>query len=181
MKMSKEPTLVPDRNCDQCVVCCVTLRIEESSLKKHADDPCPHLIAGKGCGIYATRPSVCRTWHCAWRYMPKLGDEWRPDRSKILLRLHDGGLILQPLESPLKVLTSRLALTLVGDCVSNSVPVFISVPGKKGHCYCLVQLNEGFASAIESRDFSIMQATMTNAVDFALQSSTALVQPFEAS
>ena len=113
--------------------------------------------------------------------MPKLGDEWRPDRSKILLRLHDGGLILQPLESPLEVLTSRLALTLVGDCIANSVPVFISVPGKKGHCYCLVQLNEGLASATGSRDFSIMQAAMTEAVNFAFQSTTAPVQPFEAS
>lgn len=110
--------------------------------------------------------------------MKNLGDEWRPDRSKIIIRTHNGGLVLQALESPLKVLASELSLTLVGDCISNSIPVFISVPGKKGHCYCMLQLNDALAPAIKSRDFGMAQAAMVKAINYASQVSTSPIIPF---
>jgi hypothetical protein len=38
-----EVGLVSGRGCGDCSACCVTLRIEESALKKYADVPCPNL------------------------------------------------------------------------------------------------------------------------------------------
>lgn len=176
--MSKEPTLVPKRNCDQCTACCVTLRIDSDGLRKQADVPCPNLTVN-GCGIYPNWPTICRTWYCGWRYMPNLGTEWRPDRSRILIRTHGGGLILQALESPLEVLTSEMALMLVGDCIENSIPIFISVPAKVGHCHGLLQINEILAPAIQSRDLKAAQTAMTGAVTHASRADTSPIEPFK--
>lgn len=180
MQMSQEEHLVPTRSCDQCTACCVTLRIEQDCLKKHADDPCPHLSAHDGCGIYSIRPSVCRSWYCGWRYMQQLGEEWRPDRSKVLIRLRGGsrgGLILQPLESPLRILTTQPVLELVGGCVEQSIPVLISVPGKAGHCYALVELNKMLAPAVRSLSLERARAAMVEAVNYAYHIPTDPIKP----
>jgi hypothetical protein len=71
--------LVANRECGECTACCVNLRIDEPGLQKKAGIPCPNMTPKGGCKIYSERPSVCRTWHCAWRYMSQLGEEWRPD------------------------------------------------------------------------------------------------------
>lgn len=72
------------RQCGPCTVCCVELKIDTPELRKKARQPCPHL-AGKGCGIYATRPPVCREFLCGWRLFEELGEDWRPDLSGILM------------------------------------------------------------------------------------------------
>ena len=66
--------------------------------------------------------------------MPELGDEWRPDLSKVMIRSREnaGGLILQPLSSAISDLTSTDVMGLIGGCISNAIPVFISVPTKPG-------------------------------------------------
>ena len=32
-----------------------------------------------------TRYEVCRTYHCGWRALGQLGEEWRPDKSGVLI------------------------------------------------------------------------------------------------
>jgi Fe-S-cluster containining protein len=75
--------LVPGRECGNCVACCDTLRIDTPDFAKAADVACPH-NTGSGCGIYPTRPGICRTWFCAWRRTGAMSDAARPDRSGIL-------------------------------------------------------------------------------------------------
>src|SRR2546423_15078652 len=77
--------LVPDRDCGPCTACCKELTIESAELKKPPGIACVHCVTEKGCGIYETRPPVCRVWFCGWRQMPNLDDSWRPDRPEILV------------------------------------------------------------------------------------------------
>jgi len=177
--MSIDIELVPNRNCGECTACCVTLRIDEPSLKKHADTPCSNLSAKGDCEIYNDRPPTCRGYYCGWRHLDILGDKWRPDRSKIMLRLHqDGGIILQALESPIKVLTDQLAIEFIGGCIENTIPVFISVPAKPGFCYALINLNENLAPAIKSLDFQAAQNVITQAIEYGTQLQTKVIEKF---
>ncbi|MBW8708791.1 MAG: YkgJ family cysteine cluster protein [Alphaproteobacteria bacterium] len=59
------------------------MKIFAPELKKEARVPCPHLGA-KGCGIYDTRPGVCRQFLCGWRLFDDMGDDWRPDLSGVM-------------------------------------------------------------------------------------------------
>ncbi|MGY3887354.1 YkgJ family cysteine cluster protein [Aeromonas aquatica] len=170
--------LVENRACGGCSACCIDLRIEQDSLKKLADEPCPHLVQSGGCGIYNERPSVCRTWYCAWRYMANLGDEWRPDRSGIILRFDEsGGLVFQPIRDAAEVLSSELALRLIGGAVANNLPAFISVPTKKGFCASMIQVNEPLKKQVLSRDLFATKITMIQLVNFASNQKTDSIKP----
>ncbi len=54
-------------------------------LDKPAGQPCRNLVSGKGCGIYASRPSQCASFLCQWTVSPNLDDRWRPDQAKLFL------------------------------------------------------------------------------------------------
>ena len=76
--------ITPTTNdCGNCTVCCMALRIIE--LDKEAGRYCKHCLPGKGCGIYATRPGICRSFLCGWRQVAQLGEAWRPDKSGVLM------------------------------------------------------------------------------------------------
>ena len=77
--------LVPRRTCGECSACCELLAIDTPELQKAQDVLCPYCIRPAGCGIYATRPPVCREWHCGWRRLPSLDCRWRPDRCGVLI------------------------------------------------------------------------------------------------
>jgi len=76
-------TRLAKRQCGPCVACCVDLKIVTPELKKKARVPCPHLV-DKGCGIYESRPGVCRQFLCGWRLFEDMDDSWRPDLSGVL-------------------------------------------------------------------------------------------------
>jgi hypothetical protein len=84
-------SLVPDRHCGECMVCCEYMPISTATLKKRAEVLCDHCVVNQGCRIYDTRPNVCRTWHCLWRRDAAMSDELRPDRSGMIFSLiiHD--------------------------------------------------------------------------------------------
>lgn len=73
--------------CGECQACCHTLLILEP--RSEAGEDCRHQCAS-GCGIYATRPSDCRTWSCEWLIeqdgdtKPPWTDAQRPDRLGIV-------------------------------------------------------------------------------------------------
>ena len=71
-------------SCGDCVVCCEWLDIETEGLSKKAGILCHH-STGKGCGIHATRPGLCRGFFCGYRVITGLSDEWRPDRSGVMI------------------------------------------------------------------------------------------------
>lgn len=41
--------------------------------------PCPNCVTGGGCGIYATRPEVCREFYCGYLALPFVDPRWFPD------------------------------------------------------------------------------------------------------
>lgn len=89
--LEKYFSLLPDRECGDCMVCCEYMPISTRGLIKPGNTLCPHVIVNRGCSIYETRPNVCRTWHCLWRRDAAMPDELRPDKSGMLFSLiiHD--------------------------------------------------------------------------------------------
>lgn len=79
--------VLPDRACGECTACCTVLTVDTPEFKKAAGTPCTHLGAA-GCGIHAERPTICRTWFCAWRRVAGLPEDARPDRSGLLVSLN---------------------------------------------------------------------------------------------
>ena len=76
-------SLVPGRECGECTVCCVELKIDTPEIAKEPGIPCEHKT-NTGCGIYETRFPVCRGWHCIWKYADDMPDEARPDRLGVM-------------------------------------------------------------------------------------------------
>jgi hypothetical protein len=74
------------KSCGDCSLCCKLMSVEE--LNKPRNVWCQHLVRGKGCGIYETRPDVCREFYCRWMDDPALGPEWKPNKSKMVLAHH---------------------------------------------------------------------------------------------
>lgn len=77
-------TALNKRQCGPCTACCTELEIAAPELHKKAGVRCPNLTAS-GCGIYETRPGVCREFLCGWRLFPDLTDDWRPDLSGVMV------------------------------------------------------------------------------------------------
>lgn len=53
-------------HCGECTACCTVLNINTDQLSKPAMETCVHCDQGKGCSIYESRPSVCKTWECLY-------------------------------------------------------------------------------------------------------------------
>ena len=71
------------RSCGDCSMCCKVLHIAE--FDKPANQWCPHIANGGGCGIYDTRYATCRGFQCLWTLNEDLGPEWQPHRSKFII------------------------------------------------------------------------------------------------
>jgi len=74
---------IPGKSCGPCTFCCKVLEIEE--FPKTAGVLCAHCAAGGGCGIYETRPQVCRDYYCQWKEDRGLSAQLRPDKVGALL------------------------------------------------------------------------------------------------
>ena len=78
------------RSCGTCSLCCNLLFVAD--LDKPENVWCQHATPrGCGCGIYATRPAGCAAFLCNWLTDPSLGDEWKPNRSNIIVSPSLGG------------------------------------------------------------------------------------------
>jgi len=80
--------VVPGRACGSCTLCCKVIAVVD--FDKPPGVWCPHCVRGKGCGIYETRPTDCRTFFCEWMLTRSLGPEWKPERSKFALVMGEG-------------------------------------------------------------------------------------------
>lgn len=80
------------RSCGSCSHCCTVLRVDE--LRKAAGRDCEHQRGEAGCGIYASRPSICRGYRCLW-LQGGLEDDERPDRTGGIVDLEPRGLGVQ--------------------------------------------------------------------------------------
>jgi uncharacterized protein len=74
---------IPGKSCGSCSFCCKVLEIEE--FPKKAGVNCAHCLSGGGCGVYESRPQVCRDYYCDWKEDRGLSPQYRPDRVGTLL------------------------------------------------------------------------------------------------
>jgi hypothetical protein len=168
--------LVANRECGSCSICCINLRIEEVNLKKLAGTPCIHLSKDNGCSIYLERPEVCRNWYCGWRYMKLLDEDWRPDKSDILIRPVEDGLIFESIKDSLKLANER-TLGIIGGGIELGLSIYISVPKEQGFCNSIVKINERLNSSIDTNIGYLVQIAMLKAILFALEQNTDPVTP----
>jgi hypothetical protein len=76
---------VPVKPCAGCTACCHLPGVAEIGLKPF--ERCQHERGFPwvpGCGIYADRPSSCRTWSCQYA-LEGWDDELRPDRCGVVV------------------------------------------------------------------------------------------------
>lgn len=159
MAGTKALALVPNRECGECTVCCKVLLIDEPDLQKLPGVMCPNCKPGAGCQIYETRPRACRGFFCGWRVMPELGDELRPDRSGILVRMMTEHIPpgLNPIGLNFLLYERTNAIgpgfaDYLSRLVANGTAVFLSVRGPVGYSDGAVLLNGHLAPAIVNGD-----------------------------
>lgn len=150
---------VPGRACGTCTICCKEPLIDDPMLKKHAGVLCEHCVPGGGCNIYEALPQTCADFYCGYRLMPDMGEDWRPDRSGVLVSFIEAELppgfsgpalkfdILKP-----KALKWDGLLVYLGGLIASGQPVFLSVPGPPGHNGIKFFLNQHMRAAVASRN-----------------------------
>ena len=77
------PAPPPVKSCGECSLCCKILRI--NVLEKPAGVWCHHFAKGAGCSIHSAAPRECQRFQCYWSISDAMGEEWRPDRSKLVI------------------------------------------------------------------------------------------------
>jgi hypothetical protein len=87
--------LVDGRECGSCTACCDVFDVPE--LDKPNYVRCSY-CTDFGCGIYETRPEVCRTYFCLWRRIDAMPDLARPDRIGIVFSIVTGHMPVSPFE-----------------------------------------------------------------------------------
>jgi hypothetical protein len=138
--VTEEPVF--QNNCGTCIACCYALAFhaEEDGYKKEAGDMCRH-CTGTGCGAYETRYKLCRLFNCAWRGLPQLGEEWRPDKSGVMMLEVVGDELPEICRASgvgleFLILTDQSAIQRPGfaeyiaTLVSRRVAVFLGLPGR---------------------------------------------------
>lgn len=89
MTETSQNTQPPTRSCGDCTLCCKVMGID--ALEKPRGSWCTNCDASKGCKIYETKPQECTDFQCGYITNPNLGEEWKPNHSKIIILPEDGG------------------------------------------------------------------------------------------
>jgi hypothetical protein len=166
----REAFLTPGRTCGACNVCCIIPAIDDPDLQKQTSVACANCGENGGCGIYETRPNVCREYFCYWRYKTNLGDGWRPDLSGVFINpLNEAapeGYKGTPIEMRLLWPSALLWVPfaeVVMQFVKLNVPVYLSIPGPEGHHPAKTLLNPMVYLAVARGDIESMQGAFVDA------------------
>jgi hypothetical protein len=150
--------LVPERECGACNACCQHLVIVEEAMTKPQGLLCPHWKADCGCTIYEARPGLCREYHCGWRCLADLDEEWRPDRSGILINFGttqgeagDGIAAHLIVVGGETVARSRHLAGLAASFVDGGTTTHLVVPGHSGTTGHQIVLNGLIADAVAAK------------------------------
>jgi hypothetical protein len=75
------------RTCGECQACCNGwLAAEVLGHQMGGGVPC-RFLRPEGCGIYESRPELCRSFVCGWlKPGSPFPEHWRPDRSGLIIR-----------------------------------------------------------------------------------------------
>ena len=175
--LSKD-SLVKDRDCGTCTVCCYAPYVDTPELKKPAGVVCTN-CTGRSCSIYERRPPVCREYYCGWRYTAQLGDDWRPDRSGVVIGLRKDNIpegYSTPWGWQIQLLAGEIAIgrhhfvDLVLQLVERRVPTFLSASGPMGFPCETLFVNELLADAAKKHNraaaFGILVASHRELMNF---------------
>jgi hypothetical protein len=159
--------LVPGRECGECVVCCTHLRIDDPELQKPGGVRCINVMAGGGCAIYQMRPGSCRAFFCGWRRIGYLGDEWRPDRSGLMIQpgeIPPGSAFNVAIEFHLtgdpEVLETPGFAAAVAKFIDYGAAVFLNVPRAPGVIDRQALLNDVIGEALAAGELVRVRALM---------------------
>jgi len=162
--------IIEERKCGECTVCCTSLHIDTKEFQKPPGVSCSHLCA-QGCSIYATRYHACRDYHCGWRYLEFLSDNWRPDKSGVLLAFtppdelppgYATGVSFVLVGRPPSGFT-RVLYHYVAGLIVDGVHVMLGVPGPPGEYPVVAFLNDELREAALKRDFAPIEAVFAEA------------------
>jgi hypothetical protein len=148
--------LVINRECGKCTVCCKVPAIDHPELQKMPGVTCPNCKVG-GCKIYETRPDPCRNFYCGWRYLPGLGNDWRPDKNGILIRFEQGPPGYPPTAFQFMVIGGgdviRPAfIDYMMQMIARRFAVFLAVRGPEGFSDAKLLLNDHVTEMVARRD-----------------------------
>ena len=160
--------LVRDRVCGACTACCRELEIDDPALRKPAAVTCAHCVPGRGCAVYASRPTTCRDWHCGWRALPWLSEALRPDRSGLLVLVEAGperaalvfNVVPAAPAAAAEVLARPAGLDVIGALVRENVPVFLGLKDASGRHGVKLALNAALGPFAGARDGDALRAAM---------------------
>ena len=163
--------LIKERSCNECSVCCVALNVDTNEFQKFPGVACAHLC-NHGCAIHETRYPVCREYHCGWRYLGQLGDDWRPDKSGVLIDFQTESLPPHYPKRPgirFTLVDKKKGLRAafydyVARLIAVDVPVILAVSGPPGHYPAGAFLNDVLKPAVAKRDFSEVERVFAQAL-----------------
>lgn len=158
--------LLPGRDCGGCVECCRYIPLDLPELAKPTGELCAYCVDGAGCGVHAIRPQTCRTWFCVWR-MVELSDDWRPDRSGIIVRpdgLTTGEITLYVVRDTDFLRSDDLFETLAG-WIENGIEMALSRPGPVGTLPVRAVVTDYLGPSIRSGDRAMFDLLLRNALD----------------
>jgi hypothetical protein len=169
----REAGFVPGRECGTCTVCCYALPIDDAELQKLPGDVCAN-CTGRGCRIYEARPRVCRSFFCGWWLLPQLDDDWRPDRSGVLItpqseNIPENFVLREGIE--FMILAGEDAVRRPGFVetilafVRREVATFIAIPGPAGYHATRVLLNETLKEHAARSDRQGAQSVLLRVLD----------------
>ena len=148
------------RECGECTACCTHLKIDTKELQKLAGVDCEHLSPRGGCAIYDQRPQGCRDFLCAWRQIPDMPDDWRPDRSGVLVVVSGEdippgyattyGLHFSFIRAPAAMVRHPSVVRTMLSFVRARIPIYLHVQGPVGRVAKRVLLNERLLSLLET-------------------------------
>jgi hypothetical protein len=165
------------KDCGACSVCCKELMFDLNGSRILAGVMCPHAAPPQGCTIHATRPQVCRSYFCGWHHLPSLGEDWRPDRSDVLISFRSGpapdgkmdGVDFELTGSHEKIAWPPL-VGYIATLIVDGTPVYLSLPGDIGFQSPWVYLNDipALQAAIAERHFANTVAALKAALQIAI-------------
>ncbi len=93
-----------------------------------------------------------------------LGDAWRPDRSKLMIRVEKAGLVLEALGG-LRAMLAAPVLKFIGTCIEHGVTLHLSLPVQPRRSAGKLPLNELLAPATDARGRAAILRELARAIE----------------
>jgi len=158
--------LVSNRECGECTACCHHIPIDQEDIVKLPNVDCEHLMKEGGCRIYQKRPNTCANWYCAWRFIPTIGEQWRPDKSGTLMDFTTKAipeefrgkraLVLKVIDKE-KFLSNPQLATFIINLIGRGLPMFISYGLEPGYSAISAFLNNVLSPAVKNNDIEAVK------------------------